>query len=224
LRLKFAGRGREMVVVGVCRDPIDYGALSQTEGFGADVYVPYEPGDGDTVVLARTSAGAHSLLGAVAATVQPRPGMRPVRPVVLSDDVKDRRANSDVVIARLLGAFAVVTLVLAATGVFAVVSRSVGQRTRELAVRIALGAAPRSVLGMVIAREAKLIAGAIVTGVVFSIGLTRALFAELTTLNAAVPWLWVSALSLTAAVAALSCVLATYRIVRLEPSAVLRRS
>lgn len=224
LRLKFAGRGREMVVVGVCRDPIDYGALSQTEGFGADVYVPYEPADGDTVVLARTSADAHALLDVVAAAAQPRPGMRPVRPVVLSDDVKDRRANGDVVIARLLGAFAVVTLVLAATGVFAVVRRSVGQRTRELAVRIALGAAPRGVLGMVMAREAKLIAGAIVTGVAFSIGLTRALFAELTTLNAAVPWLWISALALTAAVASLSCVLATYRIVRLEPSAVLRRS
>src|SRR6185436_13563148 len=48
-----------------------------------------------------------------------------------------------VVLARLIGAFALLSLLLAASGVFAVTSQSVAQRTREFGIRLALGAAPR---------------------------------------------------------------------------------
>ena len=54
--------------------------------------------------------------------------------------------------------------------------------------------------------------------------MTRALFVELTTLKALIPGMALGAVALAAGVAALACALASYRIVRLEPSAVLRRS
>jgi hypothetical protein len=224
LRLRFAGRGPEAIVVGVCRDAIDYGALTLAGNFApAEVYVPYEPSGPEAVVLARVATDPQGVLRAVAAAAGTRPGARPARPVILSEDARDRGRDSGFALVRVLGAFAVVTLVLAASGVFAVVSRSVGQRTREFGIRMALGAAPRRVLRMVLARETKLIGLAVATGVVFAMGLTRALFAELTSLNVAVPWMWIAALSLSGGVAAIACLLATWRIVRLEPSAVLRR-
>jgi ABC-type antimicrobial peptide transport system permease subunit len=77
---------------------------------------------------------------------------------------------------------------------------------------------------MVLAREAKLIAIAIAVGLAFTMALTRALFAELARLNAVVPSMWLGALALSGSVAAIAVALATYRIVRLEPAAVLRRN
>ena len=129
-----------------------------------------------------------------------------------------------VLITRLLGAFSILTLLLAASGVFAVVSQSVAQRTREFGIRMALGAAPRRVLGMVLARETKLIAMAVGTGTIFSMALTRSLFVELTTVNAIVPATWIAALVLSGGVAAIAVALATCRVVSLDPSVVLRRT
>jgi hypothetical protein len=224
LRLRFAGRGAASVVIGVCRDAIDYGALAKAGAFApAQVYVPYQAEDVEAVVLARVSAEPHAALRAIGAAAQPPAGRRPPRPVVLSDDMKDHSRDSGVVVARLTGAFALLSLLLAASGVFAVTSQSVAQRTREFGVRLALGAAPRRVLGMVLAREAKLIAIAIAVGLVFTMALTRALFVELARLSAIVPSMWIGALALSGGIAALAVMLGTYRIVRLEPSVVLRR-
>jgi ABC-type antimicrobial peptide transport system permease subunit len=125
--------------------------------------------------------------------------------------------------ARVTGAFALLSLLLAASGVFAVTSQSVAQRTREFGIRLALGAAPHRVLAMVLAREVRLIGIAIAVGLTFTMALTRALFVELARLSAIVPSMWLAALALSACVAAIAVGLATYRIVRLEPAAVLRR-
>jgi ABC-type antimicrobial peptide transport system permease subunit len=142
---------------------------------------------------------------------------------VLGDEAGLGDSGSGMIVVELLGALAILTSVLAAGGVFAVISQSVGQRTREFGVRMALGGSPRGVLGMVLARETKLIAAAVGCGVIFAMALTRALFAELAALGAARPSTWMAALALAVAAAAIACALATWRIVRLEPAAVLRR-
>jgi hypothetical protein len=211
----------------VCRDAIDYGALSKAAAFAPpDIYVPYESSGTEAVVLARLSTDAHAALRAIAAAAQTAPGAKPARPVVLSDEMgmRDRGADGAMVVMRILGAFAILTLLLAASGVFAVISQSVAQRTREFGIRMALGAAPRRVLAMVLARETKLIAAAVGTGVVFTMAGTRALFVELARLSAILPSIWIAALVLSGGVAAIACALATWRIVRLEPSVVLRRT
>jgi putative ABC transport system permease protein len=224
LRLRFSGRGPILVVIGVCRDAIDYGALAKAGAFApAEIYVPYEPGGSESVVLARLSSDPHAALRAIAAAAQTPAGTRPVRPVILSEDINSRRADGSAAVTPVLGTFAILTLMLAASGVFAVVSQSVAQRTREFGIRLAVGASPAHVMRMVLARETKLIGAAIACGVIFALALTHALFTELTTLNAIVPARGISALLLSAGVAALAVALATRRIVRLEPSAVLRR-
>src|SRR6185436_6560277 len=103
----------------------------------AQVYVPYQAEDVEAVVLARVSADPHAALRAIGAAAQPPAGRRPPRPVVLSDDMRDHSRDSGVVLARLIGAFALLSLLLAASGVFAVTSQSVAQRTRALFVELA---------------------------------------------------------------------------------------
>lgn len=218
--------GRDAVVIGVSRDAIDYGPLGAAGGYAPDVYIPYAPSptSPDAVVLARVSGDAHAALGAIAAAAQTPAGARPARPVVLSDDMKARNPSGAQSVVALLGSFAALTLLLAATGVFAVISQSVAQRTREFGIRLAIGATPRGVLALVLWREAKLIAAAAGTGVVFTMLATRALFVELTRVSAILPSAWIGAVTLSGGVAAVAVAIATFRIVRLEPAVVLRRT
>jgi predicted permease len=226
LRVRLDGREETLIVIGVCRDAIDYGALPQASSFApSDIYVPYEPSatTRNAVVLARMAADPRSALRAVAAAAQTRPGTPPVRPVILSDEANTRAGTGTMLAVKLLFAFSALTLLLAAIGVFAVISQSVAQRTREFGIRLAIGATPRRVLGMVLARETKLIGLAVAVGLVFTMALTRALFVELARLSAILPSMWIGALVLSGGIAAIAVAFATYRIVRLEPSAVLRR-
>ncbi|MGH9410888.1 MAG: ABC transporter permease [Vicinamibacterales bacterium] len=226
MRIRISG-GRTAVVIGICRDAIDYGALSKAGTFApADLYVPEAVSDADAVVLARTLSDPHSTLRAIAAAAPLPPGAKVARPTVLSEELGEQRLGSSegIVVVRILGAFAILTLLLAASGISAVIAQSVAQRTREFGIRLAIGASPRGVLGMVLIREGKLIGTGIVVGLVFTMALTNALFAALVRLGTILPWMWIGALALSAAVATIAVALATYRIVRLEPSAVLRRS
>ena len=75
----------------------------------------------------------------------------------------------------VLGAFAALALLLAAVGIFGVISYSVAQRTRELGIRRALGASSGSVMRLVVARGMLVAAGGIVTGGTVAMGLTRLL-------------------------------------------------
>jgi predicted lysophospholipase L1 biosynthesis ABC-type transport system permease subunit len=215
-----------VLVIGICRDALDYGPLSSVDGYAAEMYVPYEPpaSEPEAVVLARVPADPRAALRAIAAAAQTPAGTRPARPVVLSDELRSRGPAGTAIVTRGLGAFAILTLLLAASGVFAVIHQSVAQRTRELAIRLTIGATPSRVLGMVLARETKLIAFAVATGVVFTMLATRALFVELTQLSVVAPSMWVAALALSGAVAAVAVTLATWRIVRLAPAEVLRRT
>jgi putative ABC transport system permease protein len=80
---------------------------------------------------------------------------------------------------RVLGAFAVIALALAAIGIHGVLSCAVSQRTKEIGVRIALGAQSTDILGMVVKRSLWLAAAGIVPGVALAYGAGRAMEALL---------------------------------------------
>jgi predicted permease len=89
---------------------------------------------------------------------------------VLSSSVADRR-----LIVVLMGAFGGLALLLAAVGLYGVVSYSVAQRTREMGVRIAIGASRSSVLGLVVGDGLRLVAVGAVLGLIASLALTRSM-------------------------------------------------
>jgi putative ABC transport system permease protein len=225
MRIRLEGHtSSTALVIGVCRDAIDYGALSRAGLIPPTVFAPYEEGAAqEPVVLARVTTDAHRALRAIAAAAETPAGKRRPDPGVLGDEAAFGEGGAGMIVVQMLGGFALIALLLAGTGVFSVISQSVAQRTREFGIRMAIGATPRGVLGLVLARETKLIAAALFSGAVFTLGLTRALFAELAALSATAPSVWIALVGLCGGVAAVAVVLATYRIVRLEPSVVLRR-
>jgi putative ABC transport system permease protein len=219
-RLRVEGQDRLVTVIGVVADVRQFGLdLAPVP----EVYLPYlqNPGRGVTVLI-RTNGNPMRVAGPVRAAIG---RVHPALPVsnsrtmdaAVADSLAGLRLN-----AALLVLFAVVALVLASAGVYGVVSHAIVQRTREIAVRIALGAQPRDVLQLVLAQQVRLIAAGIAIGLVGSLMLTRFMAALLYGVSPADPLtLSIVAIALTAA-ALVAAAVPSRRATLVPPAGVLR--
>ena len=122
----------------------------------------------------------------------------------------------------LLGAFAALALVLAAIGLYGVISYSVAQRTQEIGVRVALGATHEQVLSMVMGQGLRFAAMGLAIGQLMAIMLNRALKGLLVGVSTTdPPTLLVTAAALLI-VAALACYVPARRAARVDPMVALR--
>jgi putative ABC transport system permease protein len=124
--------------------------------------------------------------------------------------------------ASLLGIFAMIALALSAVGIFGVMTAMVTQRTRELAVRLALGAHPRKVLNLVLSHGATLAGIGIAIGLFGAFALSRVVAGMLYNVAATDPVTLLSVSLLLAAVALLACYIPARRATRLDPIITLR--
>jgi putative ABC transport system permease protein len=209
------------VIIGVSADALNVGRLARFDIVPPDVYVPFDRADGSNfVVLARANGNVQAIVRPIEVLLGGgQDGVRRVS--ILANDTQFVRDES-LFLVRLLGAFGLVALGLAATGVFGVLSQSVSQRTTEFGVRMAIGASSSAVLLMVVMREAKLIVAAIATGAVATVLVTRAVLAELVMVSGSDAELWIAVAVLCVGLAAGAVALATRRIVRLDPWTILR--
>jgi putative ABC transport system permease protein len=122
----------------------------------------------------------------------------------------------------LLTAFAVVALVLSAVGLYSVIAYGVSQRTREIGIRVALGAEPRSVAGLVLSGGVKLATIGIVIGIAGAIAGTRALGKLLYEVGPGDPLTLASITALVASIALLASYVPARRAVRIDPIQALR--
>jgi putative ABC transport system permease protein len=123
---------------------------------------------------------------------------------------------------QLMAAFALVALVLTAAGVFAVLSQLVSQRTREIGVRMALGARPADVLRLVLARGMRPAAIGVVLGLAGAFWLSRFLEALLFEVQPTDPASFAAVTGLLAAVALAACWLPARAAMKVEPAVALR--
>jgi putative ABC transport system permease protein len=173
-------------------------------------------------IVVKTSVEPATLASAIRARVRELDAEVPAAQIrdmdtVLAESVSDRRLN-----AALIGAFAVLALVLAAIGLYGVLAYSVVQRTREIGVRLAVGATRASVLTLVVGEALRLVALGIALGVATALmsgGMLSTLLFEVSTRD-------VSTLVLVGAVLLIAAVLASYlparRAMRVDPVVALR--
>jgi putative ABC transport system permease protein len=122
----------------------------------------------------------------------------------------------------LVGIFSITALLLAIAGIYGVISYAVAQRTREIGVRMALGASPREVLGMVLRQGAVTGAIGIGVGVLGSLALTRWLQSQLFEVSATDPATFLGVASLLIVVSLAACWIPGRRATRIDPMEALR--
>ena len=137
-------------------------------------------------------------------------------------EASDRFQHNIVVVNNTLGAFALLGLVLAAVGLYGVVSNLVAQRTAEFGVRLALGATPADVLGLVLATGVKFTLVGLLAGAGLAYALIRMLGSEMPRMAAADP----ATLTLVVLVLSATALFASYwparRATKVDPLVALR--
>jgi putative ABC transport system permease protein len=143
-------------------------------------------------------------------------GVRTMNAVVASA-VAERRFTM-----QLLALFAATALALSAIGIYGVMAYFVTQRTHEIGVRMALGAAPRDVLAMVLGQGARLAAAGVAAGIAGAFALTRAIGSMLFGVGPRDPLTFVSLAIVLTAVALVACYVPARRATRVDPIQALR--
>jgi predicted permease len=122
----------------------------------------------------------------------------------------------------LVGIFSALALILAAIGLYGVISYSVAQRTREIGIRMALGASPRNVLGMVVGGGAKLAVMGIFIGAAGALVLTQFIRSFLFGINPSDPPTFLGISLILAGVAMLASYVPARRAMKVDPNTALR--
>ncbi|MFL6290608.1 MAG: ABC transporter permease [Thermoanaerobaculia bacterium] len=152
---------------------------------------------------------------------------QPVNDVRLMEEIVSRSLGRQRFAALLLGGLAVLALLLAGVGIYGVLSYLVTQRTREIGVRMALGASARNVLGMVVRQGFLAVLLGVAIGVAGAFALARILGGQIAGLlaggSATDPVTFVLAPAVLAAVALLASVIPAHRASQMDPLVALRR-
>lgn len=209
-------------VVGVVGDIHQHG-LDQAPNM--QFYVPHAqwPFPDSNMSVAIRTAGPPGLMAAAARqAIRSLDSNQPISRVVPLEDyvglsVQDRRFSLI-----LLGVFAAIALLLCAVGIYGVTAYAVALRTREIGIRMALGAERRNMLELLLRQGMLPVLGGVVLGMAASAALTRFIASMLFQVKASDPTTFVLVSMLLVGVAALACWLPAWRATQVDPVVALR--
>ncbi len=222
-RVKLGGLDRPWwTVVGVVGDVHHSGLdIAPTMQFYAP-HAQWPFPDSDITFTIRTAGPPSALASAAQQAIHALDPTQPLSRVTPLDDyvglsVQGRRFSSI-----LLAAFAAIALLLSALGIYGVTAYSVAQRTREIGIRMALGAQEKEVFELLLRQSVVLVVFGVALGVATSAALTRFLASLLFDVRPTDPATFVSVVFLLVGVAALACWIPARRAMRVDPIVALR--
>ena len=224
------GSSQRLRVVGVVADI----QLPNRHSFmpAANIYAPFPRRLGDVPVLLRTTLSEAEITAAIRRAVaefdvtlraaSEHPYGAIVQSVTIGEAfIREQMAPTRFAMALLL-AFAVTALLLSAVGLYGVIAYAVAQRTREIGVRVALGADSRSIERLVVGEGLRLATVGLVVGLLGAVASTRLLAGLLHGVSPADPTSFVAIALLVVAIAFVASYMPTRRAVRIDPVAALR--
>jgi predicted permease len=176
----------------------------------------------DRTVVVRAHSDLTTLAGEARREVLALDKDLPITNVAPMDEIGAHAVSTARFTMLLVGLFAGLALLLAAVGIFGVMSYSVTQRTHEFGIRMALGAQQQNVLGMVVSQGARLAVAGVALGLVAAMVLTRAMTTLLYGVSASDPWTFAGVAVVLVAVAMFACFLPARRASRVDPMVALR--
>lgn len=212
----------QTLVVGVVGD-VKYAGLNAPGT--AEVYMTQQqspiPVAASSLVV-RTEGSTQSLITSVRAIVAQLDSDLPMSNIISMDEAISASVAQPRLTAGLTAAFAFLALLLAVIGIYGVMAYSVSQRKHEMAIRIALGASPSSILRLIAKQGLFLVVAGVMIGVVVSLALTRFFAAILFQLSARDPWTLSGVAGLLILVGMLACYLPARRAMSVDPITALR--
>jgi putative ABC transport system permease protein len=179
-------------------------------------------GDNAMSLVVRVRDNAAALVPAVREAVWSADKDQPVVRVATMDELLAATAAERRFALILFEAFALAALVLAAAGIYGVLSGSVAERTREIGVRAALGASRRNILALVLRQGMTLTALGVALGLAGAAAATQAIVTMLFGVSRLDPVTYVGVIALLVLVSAIACAIPAWRAARVDPTSTLR--
>jgi putative ABC transport system permease protein len=211
-------------IVGVVGD-VKYSGLDS--GPEPTIYVPYNENgwvgwSRAMYLVVRSSGNAQQIVPAIRAQLATMDDTLPLARVRTMDELLDESLLQQRFRTWLISGFAALALLLSAIGIYALISYSVSQRTREIGVRVALGAQPSNVLGMVLNEGLKLLLFGLLLGWIGALGATRVMRSLLYSTSATDAVSFVATSVTLIVVALLACYIPARRATKVDPMVALR--
>ncbi len=206
------------------------GVVGDDRHLGVDVdsmptfFLPYAqvPAMREVALIARADGDGEAAVAGLRAVVRRLDREMPFYQVRTMEEVVDASVATPRSLAWLLTGFAVSGLLLAAIGVFGVLSHGVSQRTREIGVRLAIGASPAQVLAMVLKEGLAQVTIGLVLGLMLALASSRVLGGLLFGVTVATPTPYLVVTTLLLATALVACAAPARRAMRIDPATALR--
>jgi predicted permease len=224
-RLQIGGEGPWRTVVGVAGNVLSQGPDA---GFHSEMYVPYRQFpwlmSGPKHLVVRTSGNVkpESLVGVVSQEIHRIDKNQPVADIATMEQIALEPVAQQHMVMALLVSFAGLALILSALGIYSVLSYSVAQRTREIGLRMALGAHHGNVLRLVVGGGAKLAFLGIAAGLMAALALTRLMTVLLFGVRPTDPLTFGVVIAVLAVTSILACYIPARRAMRVDPIEALR--
>jgi putative ABC transport system permease protein len=207
-------------VAGVVADVKHYGLDGETR---PAIYLPYTQQSINAMsIVVRTSTPPESLAGAIRSELAAMDPDQAIAAMRTLEDLLSKSVARPRLYSALLAIFSTVSLLLAAVGIYGMMSFTVGQRTHEMGVRIALGASPAAVQSMILREGLLYAATGGLLGIAGALALTRVMRNLLFGITATDAATYIGATVLMAIVAAISCLVPARRATRADPMLALR--
>jgi len=208
-------------IIGVVKDVRQNDFVSEPK---MQMYMPYQQLNSfaPNALVVRTNVEPLSLAGAVRNAIWAVDKDQPVSNLRSMDEIVSEAVARQRFSMLLLGIFAALAMVLAAVGIYGVMSYSIAQRTREIGLRIALGAQKSDVLKMILRQGLRFVAAGLAIGLAASFALTRVMASLLFGISATDPATFVSISLMLIAVALLASYIPAVRAMKIDPMLALR--
>ena len=205
-------------VIGVVNDVRQWGLAHKPvpEAYGAFT------GEGSLFLVLHTARQPSSLTPEVRRSLARTDASLPLYSVRTMDQVIGENAQSQQFLSLLVGSFAGLAVLLAAVGIYGVLSYAVTERTREIGIRMSLGASRARVLGQVILEGMRVAAVGFVVGIAGALAFGRVLASLLHEVKPGDPAIFAATAGFLALVALLACYVPARRAARLDPMTALR--
>jgi putative ABC transport system permease protein len=207
-------------IVGVIRDEKVNG-MDDIQSAGVYVSNEQSPAYGGTLSV-RAGSNPAALLKSITAAIHGVNKDQAVTDIRTVEEIKELSVAPNKIQSTLLGIFGTVALLLAAIGIYGVISYSVAQRTHEIGIRVALGATTGGLMRLILGRGLVLTSVGLVIGLAGAIGLTRLMTTILYGVGARDPGTMIAVASILAGVAAAACYVPARRATKVDPIVALR--